>query len=237
MGEKFETNRALFLAAGASRGDPIFSRAALYNFAAPRFPLDPAPAVRPYERDSMPSPEVFYLHIDGEQLGPYTIPQIDHLLNAGLIAEETLYWREGLDQWAPVVTLVPKRVHKRSWGKILAMLVALAAFGLACAFFGPVLVSGWREASQHEYTAKAAYWRAREVVRNRSVPPGYLVNFSSFSKSSVQLQPPGKAAVSLRGQLIDPRGTAQPAVWEVDMRFDEKRAEWTAAPRPEPPLL
>ena len=51
----------------------------------------------------MRSPEVFYLHIHGEQLGPYTVPQIDHLLNTGLIAEETLYWCEGLEQWAPVV--------------------------------------------------------------------------------------------------------------------------------------
>ena len=57
----------------------------------------------------MLSPEVFYLHIQGEQRGPYTIPQIDHLLNSGLIAEETLYWREGLDQWQPVTSLVRLR--------------------------------------------------------------------------------------------------------------------------------
>ena len=178
----------------------------------------------------MPSPEVFYLHIHGEQLGPYTIPQIDHLLNAGLIAEETLYWCEGLDQWAPVVSLVPKRVHKRSPEKILAILVAAAALALACAFFGPVLVSGWREASQHEYTAKAAYWRAREVVRNRSVPAGSLVNFSRFAQSTVELKPPGRAVVALRGELIDARGTAEPKVWQIEMNFDERRAEWSGAP-------
>lgn len=182
----------------------------------------------------MPSPEVFYLHIHGEQLGPYTVPQIDHLLNAGLIAEETLYWCEGLDQWAPVLSLVPKRVHKRSPEKILAILVAVAALALACAFFGPVLVSGWREASQHEYTARAAYWRAREVVRNRSVPAGSLVNFSRFSQSKVGLKPPGDAAVALRGELIDARGTSQPMVWYVDMKFDTQRAEWSGAPAAEP---
>ena len=178
----------------------------------------------------MPSPEVFYLHIHGEQLGPYTVPQIDHLLNAGLIAEETLYWCEGLDQWAPVLSLVPKRVHKRSPEKILAILVAVAALALACAFFGPVLVSGWREASQHEYTAKAAYWRAREVVRNRSVPAGSLVNFSRFSQSTVELRAPGRATVALRGELIDARGTSQPMVWQVEMEFDDRRAEWSGEP-------
>ena len=182
----------------------------------------------------MPSPEVFYLHIHGEQLGPYTVPQIDHLLNAGLIAEETLYWCEGLDQWAPVLSLVPKRVHKRSPEKILAILVAVAALGLACAFFGPVLVSGWREASQHEYTPKAAYWRAREVVRNRSVPAGSLVNFSRFSQSTVELHAPRRASVALRGELIDARGTSQPMVWNVEMEFDDRRAEWSGKPEAEP---
>ncbi len=175
----------------------------------------------------MPSPEVFYLHIHGEQLGPYTVSQIDHLLNAGLIAEETLYWCEGLDQWAPVVSLVPKRIVKRSWGKILAALVSVAALGLACAFFGPVLINGWREASQHEYTAKAAYWRAREVVRSRSVRSGSLVNFARISKSTVELHPPSQAVVALNGELIDARGASEPMMWKVEMSFDEKRAEWS----------
>ena len=57
----------------------------------------------------MISPEIFYLHLEGEQRGPYTAPQIDHLLNSGLIAEETLYWREGLEQWQPVTSLVKLR--------------------------------------------------------------------------------------------------------------------------------
>ena len=182
----------------------------------------------------MSSPEVFYLHIQGEQLGPYTIRQIDHLLNTGMIAEETLYWCEGLEQWAPVVSLVPKRIHTRSWGKILASLVAVAAFGLACAFFGPVVVNGWREASQHEYTAKAAYWRAREVVRTRSLPAGAVVNFKRFSEDAVELRKPSTAAVALRGELIEASGAVQPMVWYVDMKFDEQRAEWSGAPAAEP---
>ena len=65
----------------------------------------------------MISPEVYYLHIQGEQRGPYTIPQIDHLLNSGLIAEETLYWREGLEQWQPVTSLVSLRRKVNPWGK------------------------------------------------------------------------------------------------------------------------
>ena len=183
----------------------------------------------------MPSPEVFYLHIHGEQRGPYTVPQIDHLLNTGLIAEETLYWCEGLDQWAPVVSLVPKRVEKRSLGKILAILVAVAALGLTMAFVGPPLIDGWREASQHKYTAKAAYWRAREIVRNRSVPAGSLVNFAGFSSAKVELRKSASAAVALRGELIEPNGASVPMVWYVDMQFDEPHAEWSGAIAAEPP--
>ena len=31
---------------------------------------------------------------------------------------------------------------------------------------------GWREANQHQYTARAAYWRARETVRSQMLPAG-----------------------------------------------------------------
>ena len=54
------------------------------------------------------SPEVFYLHINGEQRGPYTVQHIDHLLNSGLIAEETLFWREGLEQWQPTRSMLTR---------------------------------------------------------------------------------------------------------------------------------
>src|SRR6218665_1420739 len=113
----------------------------------------------------MLSPEVFYLHIQGEQRGPYTIPQIDHLLNSGLIAEETLYWREGLDQWQPVTSLVRLRRKANPWIKPLLTLGVLIVLALILQFFGSVVVIGWRETNQHEYTSNAAYWRARSVVR------------------------------------------------------------------------
>src|SRR6478752_4336503 len=59
------------------------------------------------------SPEVFYLHINGEQRGPYTIQHIDHLLNSGLISETATFWREGLEQWQPVTNLVAVRRAKK----------------------------------------------------------------------------------------------------------------------------
>src|ERR1700742_3930225 len=105
----------------------------------------------------MISPEIFYLHIHGEQRGPYTIPQIDHLLNSGLIAEETLYWQEGLDQWQPVTNLVKLRKRANRWLKPLVAISIIGIIGLIGEFFGTVALLGWREASQHDYTARAAY--------------------------------------------------------------------------------
>ena len=70
------------------------------------------------------SPECFYLLIDGEQRGPYTVKQIDHLLNSGLIREDATFWREGLEQWQPVTNLVQLRRPKSSWLKRGLMLGA-----------------------------------------------------------------------------------------------------------------
>ena len=121
------------------------------------------------------SPEVFYLHLDGAQRGPYTIRHIDHLLNSGLIAQETLYWREGLEQWQPVTELVVVRKTPNPWKKLRWVAVVLVGLAVPVAIFGPVVAEGWREANQHVFTENAAYWRARDVVRNQALPAGALV--------------------------------------------------------------
>ena len=176
----------------------------------------------------MSSPEIFYLHIDGEQRGPYTAPQVDHLLNSGLIAEETLYWREGLEQWQPVTTLVVRREVPNRWRKpVIALAVGLVLLVLA-QFFGPITLTGWRETNQHDFSPRAAYWRARDAVRTGALPPGMLVEFSELKKATVEMKAPNAANVLLRGQLIDSRGVPHPAVWQVVMKFDAATREWTS---------
>jgi hypothetical protein len=172
-------------------------------------------------------PEIFYLHIQGKQHGPYTIPQIDHLLNSGLIAQETLYWREGLDQWQPVTEIVALRKRGNPWIKP-AIAVGVALIVLAVLrVFGPVALMGWHEANQHEYTARAAYWRARETVRNHHLPPGSLVEFAPFEKADVQLSPPALADVVLRAEVTGSDGKIQTASWRVAMNYDADSREWT----------
>ncbi|MEI9893677.1 MAG: DUF4339 domain-containing protein [Chthoniobacter sp.] len=178
----------------------------------------------------MISPEIFYLHIHGEQRGPYTIPQIDHLLNSGLIAEETLYWREGLEQWQPVTTLVKLRKRANPWLKRIIIFGFVILIGFFVQFFGSVALLGWREASQHEYTAPAAYWRARGIVRSMALAPGAVVEFSDFANSQIKLQPPDGAAVWLGGEITERTGQTRRVTWLIPLQYDPKAREWNGGP-------
>ena len=175
------------------------------------------------------SPEVYYLHISGAQRGPYTIRHIDHLLNSGLIAQETLYWREGLEQWQPVTQLVAVREKPKRWRKLAWILGILLVLAVPARIFGPVVLVGWREANQHAFTERAAYWRARDVVRNQALPGGAFVEFFSFREASVELRPPDAADVLLKGKLTEHGGQTHPATWNVRMRFDPQDKEWTGS--------
>ncbi len=178
----------------------------------------------------MISPEVFYLHIQGEQRGPYTIPQIDHLLNSGLIAEETLYWREGLDQWQPVTSLVRLRKKANPWGRRLVFMGIAAVVLAVLQFFGSIAIVGWRETNQHDYTAHDAYWRARGVVRGSGLPEGALVQFRGESSAQVTLESPDDATVVLEGVVTLQSGENSAMTWKVPMHFDARNAEWNGGP-------
>lgn len=179
------------------------------------------------------NPEVFYLHIRGEQRGPYTVSQIDHLLNSGLIDTEVMFWREGLEQWQPVTNLVALRKKPRRWvvpglfGAFLLFLLILHEV------FGSTIRVGWKEAAQPEYTDGAAYWRARDFVRHGAVPSGSLVEFESMSLAQITLNPPSDATVILHGSLVDRRGELHPARWSVRLHYDIRLREWNAICPPE----
>ncbi len=179
------------------------------------------------------SPEVYYLHLSGAQRGPYTIRHIDHLLNSGLIAQETLYWREGLDQWQPVTQLVMVRAKPNRWKKPLWLLGFLLVLAVPVSIFGPVVADGWREANQHVFTAPAAYWRARDLVRNQAVPAGALVEFADFSEATVELHEPDAASVVLPGTITEHGADSRAAAWKLAMRFDPQTKEWSGSPTPE----
>lgn len=175
----------------------------------------------------MPSPEAFYLHLSGEQRGPYTVPQIDHLLHSGLIAEETLYWREGLEQWQPVTELVPLRRPPRHWKRFAAGGAILVPLALLLWIFGPPLADGWREATSNRFTFEDAYWRARDAVRQQPLPWGSLLSFETFSTAGVELHKNEAAQVVLRGQIAPREGPPRATIWRVQLPYDRTRGEWT----------
>jgi len=182
----------------------------------------------PLPLHSMNFDEAFYVHVQGEQKGPYTLRHLDHLLNSGLIPAETLYWAEGMEQWLPVTQLVPLRHKPRNWKKLIvlgAVLVVLAAF---LAFFGPTIADGWRERTQRQYNESGAYWSARGAVRSDGVPTGSVVQFDSIDSTQVLLDQKNGANVRLGGILIGGAKDSTRMTWSAKMAFNPLRSEWSA---------
>lgn len=176
----------------------------------------------------MNSHEAFYVHVQGEQKGPYTLRHLDHLLNSGLIPVETLYWAEGMEQWLPVTELIPLRHKPRNWKRLFILGAVLLVIGAFLAFFGSTIADGWRETTQREYTALGAYWSARGAVRESGLPPGAVAQFSGFKDAKVTLAEPKDATVLVRGGIIE-AGGVKPATWSVKLSFNPLRSEWSAS--------
>jgi hypothetical protein len=125
-----------------------------------------------------------------------------------------------------VTSLVIRRVQPNRWlrwaigGSGALVLLVLAQF------FGPITLVGWREANQYDFTPNAAYWRARDAVRNGGLPSGALVEFHDFAAAKVDMHAPDRATIRLRGDLSG-GGGSQPAAWEVAMKFDPAAREWS----------
>lgn len=169
--------------------------------------------------------EIFYLRVEGIQRGPYTIAHIDHLLNCGLITADTLFWREGLEEWQPVTQLVGiKREAKKKWRKwIIPSLIALFLL-LVAQCFGPITRDAWRELTSRSFTAEDAYWSARGVVRSQ-FSRGKPIEFPSLEKSSIALNAADRsAAIQLRITLLDSGNAIQ--VWDVPMKYEGKVSGW-----------
>ena len=47
-----------------------------------------------------------FLHLEGEQRGPFSKQEIVEMWNVGELSEDSIYWREGMAEWQPVVQLI-----------------------------------------------------------------------------------------------------------------------------------
>ncbi|MEO6786368.1 MAG: DUF4339 domain-containing protein [Chthoniobacteraceae bacterium] len=175
--------------------------------------------------------EAFFIHHNGEQRGPYTAKQVNHLYKCNFIDDDTLYWREGLEQWHPVSQIVLRRKHKNRvlfWSILLGVMAAVALF---FALFGPVTADAWRELTSGDFTPESAWWRARSLVREQ-IPKGAHVRFDPFASAQVTLQGKDRAAVILGGALTTSSGASEHGAWRVLLRYDESHMVWSPAPKP-----
>ena len=46
-----------------------------------------------------------YVYMQGQRRGPYEKPQLEAMWNRGHIPADTLYWHEGMAQWAVISDL------------------------------------------------------------------------------------------------------------------------------------
>jgi hypothetical protein len=184
---------------------------------------------RRFRGSRLVSEEIYHIQVQGERRGPYTLRQIDHQLNSGLIGEDTLFVREGMEDWAPVTNIVVRRRPRRKWrfsGLLFAFLLFLLVIGR---FLLPGVVETWRELSQFQYTERAAYWRARDAVRHQALPQGALVRFGTFEEARVKLDPETSGAVvHLPDEVTAQGGARQVQTWLVTMSFDQEKKLWTA---------
>jgi len=46
-----------------------------------------------------------YIYMQGQRRGPYEKAQLEEMWNGGQIPADTLYWHEGMPQWAVIADL------------------------------------------------------------------------------------------------------------------------------------
>jgi hypothetical protein len=179
--------------------------------------------------------EMYFLYLDGIQRGPYTVFQIGHMVNSGIVDAEALFWCEGLEQWQPVAQLItPKQeVRRRRVRLSLTMLGVFVGLGLLGVALWPVFREVWREQHQVEKAPEAAYWRARGVMRER-FGRWTPVKFVAFDPSQVRWEGPSEATVELLVQSgarprsgSDARQESGQERWRVRVRYDDRLKMWT----------
>ena len=172
--------------------------------------------------------EEYFIHLQGVQKGPYTYPQLKRMYDNNLIPEETLYWRDGMEQLEAVSDLCGTRKRDRLRHlKQLRVTAAVVVGGAALltAYFAPVLKVGWREMNDRDPTGEGAYWRARGFVREDVKRGDGTVSFQPYETASVTLTGTN-AAVILSGTLYGRDESARQMSWKVGLGYDGEKSEW-----------
>lgn len=170
--------------------------------------------------------EIFHIKNGETQRGPYTLEHINHLAKCGMIKEGTLFWREGMEDWEPITRILKigrKKLPSIFWKITAGLAVTITVFLL---LFGRVTLEAWRELTSSEFSVEGAWWRARGLVREQ-LPKGEHVEFAPFNSKEVQIDDSKQAVVLVTGRVTGSQGE-KPATWEVKLRYNPERSDWSA---------
>lgn len=180
--------------------------------------------------------EEFYIRAHGEQKGPYTFPQLKRLYEKNLLAAETLYWQDGMEQWQPIAQLCesPKKERGRNILRInrkLVLTLAVLAIALG-AYFAPAFREAWKETTARGFTRQAAYWKARGFVRDELRKENATVVFDRFDPTAVELLNETGAMVSLVGTVYRADGGQTRSGWRAGLQINPKSKKWRLSAAP-----
>lgn len=176
----------------------------------------------------MDTGEEYYIHLHGEQKGPFTLSQIKSMYDRQYIPEETLYWQDSMEQWRHVSDLCgpPKwQLRQRRWVRPATIVVSLCVLAILLKLFLPVTLDAWRESAQHEYTREAAYWKARDYVRRGLKETTDYVRFDPFDEARSTLESENEAVVRLTGETVSHKRSSRRS-WKVLLRYNPRNRDW-----------
>jgi hypothetical protein len=173
-------------------------------------------------------PEDYLIKVQEEQRGPYTYPQLKQLYDKNLIPEDTLYWKDGMEEWQAVSDLcgAERRSRLRRLKQLrITGVVLIALAGLGLGYCGTVLKDGWREMNERSWDANGAYWRARGFVREDVKKQDGSAGFEPIESATVTVTGT-EATVILPGVLYGKDGSTTKTTWKVAINYDAARRDW-----------
>jgi hypothetical protein len=176
------------------------------------------------------SQERYFLHVDGAQRGPYTVRQIGHMVNSGIVHAGAMFWCEGLEQWQPVTQLIEPKRHRQQ-RRIRLGAGTMAVIGLVLGAFWlvlPILRQGWKEQNQSDRTLEGAYWRARGALREHV---GWFtgLRFKPFDPDKVSWSGEDAATVELEAESSGAFKGQRVERWKVELVYDKRLRMWVLA--------
>lgn len=176
----------------------------------------------------MDTGEEYYIHLQGEQKGPFTLSQIKSMYDRQFIPEETLYWQDSMEQWRHVSDLCGPpawQLRQRRWVRPATALVVLMVLAVLLKLFLPITLDAWRESTQRAYTEEAAYWKARDYVRHGLRESADYVRFDPFDETRSTLEGENGAVVRLSGETATGKRLARRR-WKVLLRYNPQNRDW-----------